>query len=57
MVDYKPSDIDWMCSSATLVTHLTVPHGVKGLEQGAPVTFCVLKAPISQDWSRLRNFS
>lgn len=57
MVDYEPSDVAWMCSSATLVTHLTVPYGVKGLEQGAPVTFCVLKAPISQDWSRLRNFS
>lgn len=57
MVDYEPSDVDWMCSSATLVGHLTVPYGVHGLEQGAPVTFCVLKAPISQDWSRLRMFS
>jgi Dolichyl-phosphate-mannose-protein mannosyltransferase len=57
MVDYQPSDVGWMCSSATLVGHLTVPYGVHGLEQGAPVTFCVLKAPISQDWSRLRNFS
>ena len=57
MVDYEPSDVGWMCSSATLVGHLTVPYGVHGLEQGAPVTFCVLKAPISQDWSRLRNFS
>jgi hypothetical protein len=57
MVDYEPSDVAWMCSSSTLVGHLTVPYGVHGLEQGAPVTFCVLKAPISQDWSRLRNFS
>ncbi len=57
MVDYEPSDVAWMCSSATLVGHLTVPYGVHGLEQGAPVTFCVLKAPIPQDWSRLRNFS
>ena len=57
MVDYEPADVAWMCSSATLVTHLTVPYGVKGLEQGAPVTFCVLKAPISQDWAQLRNFS
>jgi hypothetical protein len=24
MVDYEPSDVDWMCSSATLVGHLTV---------------------------------
>ena len=57
MVDYEPSDVAWMCSSATLVGHLTVPYGVHGLEQGAPVTFCVLKAPILQDWSRLRMFS
>ena len=57
MIDYEPSDVAWMCSSATLLTHLTVPYGVKGLEQGAPVTFCVLKAPISQAWSQLRNFS
>jgi len=57
MVDYEPSDVGWMCSSATLVGHLTVPYSVQGLEQGAPVTFCVLKAPISQHWSRLRNFS
>jgi hypothetical protein len=57
MIDYQPSDVAWMCSSATLVGHLTVPYGVQGLEQGAPVTFCVLKAPIQQDWSRLRNFS
>jgi hypothetical protein len=57
MVDYQPSDVAWMCSSATLVTKLTVPYGVQGLEQGAPVTFCVLKAPIQQAWRRLRNFS
>lgn len=57
MIDYQPSDVAWMCSSATLVGHLTVPYGVQGLEQGAPVTFCVLKAPIQQDWRRLRNFS
>jgi len=57
MVDYQPSDVDWMCSSATLVGQLTVPYSVQGLEQGAPVTFCVLSAPISQFWSRLRNFS
>lgn len=57
MIDYQPSDVAWMCSSATLMGHLTVPYGVQGLEQGAPVTFCVLKGPIQQDWSRLRNFS
>ena len=57
MIDYRPSDVSWMCSSATLVALLTVPYGVKGLEQGAPVTLCVLKAPIASDWGRLRNFS
>jgi Dolichyl-phosphate-mannose-protein mannosyltransferase len=57
MVDYEPADVAWMCSSATLVGHLTVPYSVLGLEQGAPVTFCALKAPISQHWTRLRNFS
>lgn len=57
MVDYRPSDVAWMCTSPTLVTHLTVPYGVKGLEQGAPVTFCQLKQPIPEIWRRLRNFS
>ena len=57
MIDYEPSDVTWMCSSATLVGHLTVPYGVQGLEQGAPITFCVLNAPIQQHWRRLRIFS
>ena len=35
----------------------TVPYNVKGLEQGAPVTFCQLKAPIPKLWARLKNFS
>jgi hypothetical protein len=57
MVDYQPSEVAWMCTSPTLIAHLTVPYQVSGLEQGAPVTFCQLKAPISQLWERLRNFS
>jgi hypothetical protein len=57
MVDYQPSDVEWMCASPRLVAHLTVPYEVEGLEQGAPVTFCELKAPIQQVWPRLRNFS
>jgi hypothetical protein len=57
MVDYQPSEVAWMCKSPRLVAHLTVPFGVAGLEQGAPVTFCQLNAPISQIWGRLRNFS
>ena len=57
MVDYKPSDVAWMCMSPTLLTHLIVPYHVAGLEQGAPVTFCQLKAPIPEIWGKLRNFS
>jgi hypothetical protein len=57
MVDYQPSDVEWMCASPRLVAHLTVPYEVEGLEQGAPVTFCELRAPIQQVWPRLRNFS
>ena len=57
MVDHLPSDVSWMCTSPRLITHLTVPYGVKGLEQGAPVTFCQLKGPIPTIWGRLRNFS
>jgi hypothetical protein len=57
MVDYLPSQVAWMCTSPTLIAHLTVPYAVAGLEQGAPVTFCRLKAPISQLWGRLRDFS
>jgi 4-amino-4-deoxy-L-arabinose transferase-like glycosyltransferase len=57
MVDYQPSDVAWMCTSPKVIAHLTVPYDVQGLEQGAPVTFCQLKAPIPQIWPRLRNFS
>jgi 4-amino-4-deoxy-L-arabinose transferase-like glycosyltransferase len=57
MVDYRPSEVTWMCTSPVLVAHLTVPYQVAGLEQGAPVTLCRLKAPISELWGRLRNFS
>jgi len=57
MVDYKPSDVAWMCQSPELIAHLTVPYQVAGLEQGAPVTFCQLKAPITKIWGQLRNFA
>ena len=57
MVDYKPSDVAWMCESPELIAHLTVPYQVAGLEQGAPVTSCQLKAPIPKIWGQLRNFS
>jgi hypothetical protein len=57
MVDYQPSEVAWMCSSPTLIAHLTVPYHVAGLEQGAPVTFCQLKAPIPKIWGKLRDFS
>lgn len=57
MVDYTPADVGWMCTSPTLIAHLTVPYGVLGLEQGAPVTSCQLKNPIPKIWRQLRNFS
>jgi hypothetical protein len=57
MVDYQPPDVAWMCTSSTLITNLTVPYEVAGLEQGAPVTLCRLKAPIPQIWGKLRDFS
>lgn len=57
MVDYQPSDVAWMCESPRLVAHLRVPYQVQGLEQGAPVTFCHLDAPVQRVWGRLRNFS
>jgi len=57
MVDYQPSDVTWMCTSPQLITHLTVPYNVQGLEQGAPVTLCQLKAPIPTIWGKLRDFS
>jgi hypothetical protein len=57
MVDYQPSDVTWMCTSPTLISHLTVPYSVAGLEQGAPVTLCQLEQPIPQIWGKLRNFS
>jgi hypothetical protein len=44
-------------TSPKLVAHLTVPYDVVGLEQGAPVTFCQLKAPVPKIWGKLRNFS
>jgi hypothetical protein len=49
--------VAWMCTSPMLITHLIVPYNVAGLEQGAPVTLCQLRAPVSEIWGRLRNFS
>ncbi len=57
MVGYAPSDVGWMCTSARLVAHLVVPYHVVSLEQGAPVTFCSLRAPLPDVWGRLRDFS
>jgi hypothetical protein len=57
MVDYQPSEVAWMCASPALVAHLVVPYQVKGLEQGAPVTLCQLRAPLPQIWGKLRHFS
>ncbi|MGA7987733.1 MAG: glycosyltransferase family 39 protein [Candidatus Dormiibacterota bacterium] len=57
MVGYAPSDVAWMCAGPTVVSHLTVPYQVVSGEQGAPVTMCHLKAPLPQEWGRLKNFS
>ena len=57
MVDYRPSAIEWMCNGPTLIAHLTVPYQVTGLEQGAPVIICPLKASIQSVWGRLRDFA
>jgi hypothetical protein len=46
-----------MCTSARVVAHLTVPYHVVNLEQGAPVTFCTLNAPLPDVWGRLKEFS
>jgi hypothetical protein len=47
LIDYQPADVTWMYAAPKLVAHVTVPYEVKGLEQGAPVTFCRLTVPIS----------
>ena len=57
MVGYAPSDFGWMCTSARIVAHLTVPYHVVNFEQGSPVTFCSLNAPLPTLWGRLRAFS
>ena len=57
MIDYQPADVAWMCTTARLVARLTVPYQVSGLEQGAPVTLCQLRAPLATTWGRLRRFS
>jgi 4-amino-4-deoxy-L-arabinose transferase-like glycosyltransferase len=57
VVDYQPSEVAWMCTSPTLIAHLTVPYHVAGLEQGAPVTLCNLRDPVLKVWGRLRNLS
>jgi hypothetical protein len=57
LIDYQPADVRWLCKAPRLITHLTVPYGVTGLEQDAPVTFCRLKLPVARAWGRLRNFS
>ena len=57
MVDYQPSEVAWMCTSPTLIAHLTVPYHVAGLEQGAPVTLCNLRDPVPKVWGQLRNLS
>lgn len=57
MVGYDPSDVAFMCTSATVVAHLTIPYHVVNLESDAPVIFCTLNAPLPSVWGRLKAFS
>ena len=57
MADDQPSDVAGMCRSPRVIAHLTVPYHVVNFEQGAPITFCQLKAPIPHLWGGLRNVS
>jgi dolichyl-phosphate-mannose-protein mannosyltransferase len=57
MVGYEPSDVAFMCASATMAAHLTIPYHVVNLESNAPVTFCTLNAPLPNVWPRLKAFS
>jgi 4-amino-4-deoxy-L-arabinose transferase-like glycosyltransferase len=57
MVGYEPSDVRFMCTSAKVVAHLTIPYHVVNLESDSPVTFCTLNAPLTSVWSRLKAFS
>lgn len=57
MVGYAPSDIPWMCSTAAVIAHLTVPYHVVNGEQGSPVTLCTLSEPLTSAWGRLKDFS
>jgi hypothetical protein len=57
MVGYQPSDVAWMCTSAKVVAHLTVPYNVVSLEQGTPLTLCSLREPLPKVWGGLKNFS
>ncbi len=57
MVGYAPSDVRFMCTSAKIVAHLTIPYHVVNYESGAPVTFCTLNVPLPSVWGRLKEFS
>lgn len=57
MVGYEPSDVAFMCTSATVVAHLAIPYHVVNLESRSPVTFCTLKVPLPSVWGRLKAFS
>ena len=57
MVGYAPSDVSFMCSSAKVLAHLTIPFHVVNLELDLPVTFCTLNAPLPSVWGRLKEFS
>jgi hypothetical protein len=53
MIDYRPSDVEWMCNAPTLSP--TSTSLIRS--QGAPVTICSLKGSIQSIWGRLRDFT
>jgi hypothetical protein len=57
MVGYAPSDVSFMCSSSTVLAHLTIPFHVVNLESDASVMLCTLNAPLPSVWGRLKEFS
>jgi hypothetical protein len=57
MVGYAPADVAFMCTSATVLAHLTIPYHVVNLESDSPVTLCMLNAPLPSVWGRLKAFS
>ena len=57
MVDYQPSDVAWMCTSPTLVAHLTVPYQVCRSRARRSGHLLPAQGSDPKIWGKLRNFS